>query len=224
MANKKDIPEATVLKPLVIVMGRSGWGKSTSIRGLDPKSTVIFNTELKPLPFKGAGKFKNIYLEEQGKLFTYIEQAQAKKDIETIVIDSFSGWSEALMVEAREKKSGYDVFNYYNAVIGKLMNALKKSTKQVILIGHEEMTQLGDGTTVISMKVQGKVWLGLLEKEAVVVLHATMDSDGEGNNSYYFETQSNGLTNAKSPVGMFKEFKIDNDLKIVVDKIKEYEY
>lgn len=40
----------------VIVMGASGTGKSTSIKGLDPKETVVFNILGKKLPFKGSAK------------------------------------------------------------------------------------------------------------------------------------------------------------------------
>ncbi len=212
----------TNYKPLVIVMGRSGFGKSTSIRNLDPKTTLIFNTELKPLPFKGSGKFKNIYLEEQKQLIEYIIAAQKKEDIETIVIDSFTGWTESLMRECRLKYKGYEVFNNYNQLISDFFKTAKKSNKQIFLIGHEDITTLEDGNNIIGLKVEGQVWRGVCEKEAVCVFHAIMDSDGKGSNSYYFETQSNGSTNAKSPHLMFNDFRIDNDLKLVSDKIKEY--
>ena len=39
---------------LVIVLGASGTGKSTSIKTLDPKETVVFNILGKDLPFKGS--------------------------------------------------------------------------------------------------------------------------------------------------------------------------
>ena len=38
---------------------------------------------------------------------------------------------------------------------------------------------------------------------------------------HYFETQSDGCTTCKSPMGMF-DFKIDNDLKMVDTTIREY--
>lgn len=43
----------------VIILGKSGTGKSSSIRGLDPKDTVILNVLGKKLPFKGSGKLYN---------------------------------------------------------------------------------------------------------------------------------------------------------------------
>ena len=42
----------------ILVLGKSGSGKSTSIRNLDPTTTFIINVVNKPLPFKG---WKNNY-------------------------------------------------------------------------------------------------------------------------------------------------------------------
>ena len=58
---------------IVMVLGKSGTGKSTSIKGLDPKTTVIINTLKKRLPFKGSG---SLYNKENKNLFqkeTYTE-------------------------------------------------------------------------------------------------------------------------------------------------------
>ena len=40
---------------------------------------------------------------------------------------------------------------------------------------------------------------------------------------YYFNTQNNGVNTAKSPMEMFEQARIPNDLGLVIDKIKEYE-
>ena len=39
---------------------------------------------------------------------------------------------------------------------------------------------------------------------------------------YRFRTQSQGNDSAKSPMGMFDELYIDNDLSQVIDKCNEY--
>lgn len=38
----------------VLILGKSGTGKSTSIKSLDPKETVVINVLGKRLPFKGS--------------------------------------------------------------------------------------------------------------------------------------------------------------------------
>ena len=39
---------------------------------------------------------------------------------------------------------------------------------------------------------------------------------------HYFITNSDGTCTAKSPMGLFNEIYIDNDLNYVVNRIKEY--
>ena len=46
---------------------------------------------------------------------------------------------------------------------------------------------------------------------------------GDNGMKYYFTTQNNGVNTAKSPMDMFEETRIPNDLGLVIDKIKEYE-
>lgn len=60
-----------------------------------------------------------------------------------------------------------------------------------------------------------------LESKLPIVLFGTVERGSNGNNKYYFETQSNRST-AKSPLGMFDEFKIPNSLSLVDSKIREY--
>lgn len=55
---------------LVLILGESGSGKSTSIKGLDPKETIVFNILGKRLPFKGSNSLycaenKNIFSKEK---------------------------------------------------------------------------------------------------------------------------------------------------------------
>ena len=54
----------------IILLGKSGTGKSTSIKGLNPKETVVINTLKKRLPFKGSS---TLYNEENKNLFNIDE-------------------------------------------------------------------------------------------------------------------------------------------------------
>ena len=44
---------------LIVILGESGTGKSTSLRNLDPQETFIINVLNKPLPFRGYKKLYN---------------------------------------------------------------------------------------------------------------------------------------------------------------------
>lgn len=56
-----------------LIMGKSGSGKSTSIKGLDPKTTVVFNVLKKRLPFKGS---QTLYNTEKKNLFNIDDYSQ----------------------------------------------------------------------------------------------------------------------------------------------------
>ena len=43
----------------VIILGKSGTGKSSSIKTLNPKDTIILNVLGKKLPFKGSSSLYN---------------------------------------------------------------------------------------------------------------------------------------------------------------------
>ena len=57
----------------VILLGKSGTGKSSSIKGLNPKETVVLNVLGKKLPFKGSSK---LYNQESKNLFRVDDYTQ----------------------------------------------------------------------------------------------------------------------------------------------------
>lgn len=209
--------------PLIFVVGATGRGKSTGIRNMNPDTTVIINTENKPLPFPGATKFtRHLKTQEPYKAIEYIDQLAKREDIESIVLDSFSAWGDSMYKLARSTEKGWDVQNLYNARMQDLFDAAKSSNKYVFFIGHPEIVETSDGATVKSVKVKGNEWKGVTEKEATIVLYAEMEADGLGNNRYFLRTQSDGINNAKSPMGMFDTYEIENDYAKVVEAVKKY--
>ena len=78
----------------VIILGKSGTGKSTSIKNLDPKETVIFNVLKKRLPFKGSSTLYNLenknmfVMDEYTQLISYLETISNKAaHVKNIIID-----------------------------------------------------------------------------------------------------------------------------------------
>lgn len=65
----------------IIVLGKSGTGKSTSIKGLNPKETVVLNVLGKRLPFKGSG---SIYNKENMNLFRVDDYTQVLSMLQNI--------------------------------------------------------------------------------------------------------------------------------------------
>ena len=80
-----------------LILGKSGSGKSTSIKGLDPKETVIFNVLKKRFPFKGSASVyntdnKNLFnLDEYDKINAYLQSIDKNaQHVKNIVIDDIT--------------------------------------------------------------------------------------------------------------------------------------
>lgn len=105
----------------VIILGKSGTGKSTSIKNLDPKSTVVFNTLGKMLPFKGSRSifnkenknafkpdeldFKNCS-ENYQKVKALLEMCNGAPKIKNIILDDIIYVMRSEYFK-RAKESGY---------------------------------------------------------------------------------------------------------------------
>lgn len=220
----------------ILVIGRAGSGKSTGIETLDPASTFIINVADKSLPFKG---WKKMYTpfnskELKGNMAStpeakHILQVMEIVDrdmpqIKTLVIDDYQ-YMSAFDYMNRAEETGYQKFN----VIAK--NIYLTSTKPremredlaVFFLCHEEETSDESGETRIKAKTVGKLIDTLITLEGLftVVLHATTKKTKEGV-KYFFETQTDSRTTAKSPKGMFGETSIPNDLRLVRESILSY--
>ena len=121
---------------IVTIAGRSGTGKSTSIRNLNPETTAIISTDGKPMPFKGAGKFKiaEVGGEDPKEMFTLLDSLRDNKTIENVVIDAFSQWSEALTFYCNRKYKGFDRQNNYNDALFMFFEKLKALEGKVVFI------------------------------------------------------------------------------------------
>ena len=207
----------------VLVIGQSGSGKSTALRNLDPSSTFIISVLDKPLPFKG---YKKLYSEENKNYFcsdnyksiiNYIEAINARRpDITTLVIDDAHFiMANEFMVRACEK--GFDRFSEIAQHMWQVMCAVTNTRDNLtcFVLSHNEI----DNTGMSKPKTVGKLLDDKITLEAMVTvcLH-TMIKDGE----YKFLTQNDGSHVCKSPLGMFEEFLIPNDLLVVKDAVETY--
>lgn len=205
-----------------LVTGGSGNGKTSSTRNMG-KDTLLINIELKPLPYKSNGII-NYELEDTKSLFKAIEALPKKDNIKNVVIDSFSEWLDILLNECQGKYSGFDIWKHYNATIFRLFKLCKSINKYFFFLAHTEVIQDGEEVSVIRTKVKGKEWEGLVEKVFVNCFYArvTPSMDEEDRADYLFVTNTNGKLPAKTPMGMFEEITIGNDLVNIVEKIDEY--
>jgi hypothetical protein len=201
-----------------VIYGTSGNGKSFSIQFFGEKEILYINVTGKRLPFKK--KFAYTMVTDD---VDKIKRAMAKcpDEVKVIVIDD-AGYlmTNQFMRGHSGDKSGGNTFDLFNAIADNfwsLINFIKTlpEDKTVYIIMHEDMNDFGQRKLrTIGKLLNEKV---CIEGMCTVVLRAeTMGG------KYCFVTQNEGNDICKSPVGMFSDIRIPNDLKAVDTAIREY--
>lgn len=209
------------MKPNIIIVGPSGSGKSSSMRNLDPKSTAVINTERKQLPFKNANDFMNVPVKSVSEFHSALDKAMESDKIKTIVIESFTSLIEIIYREAEIRYKGFDIWGYYNKEIGRILDKSKNSDKYVIFTAIDGVYDGDNGVEERFVAIDGNRWKKRVEKEFVICLFTDTKATDEGV-QYRFRTNTTGRDSAKSPMGMFLDLHIDNDLKQVIDACRTY--
>lgn len=201
----------------VLIIGKSGSGKSTSLRNFKSEEVGIINVISKPLPFKNTNKLKTINTDNYGDVKKILEGSKAK----SIVIDD-AGYliSNQFMRKHSTVGGGNAVYNLYNDIadnywsLTEIVKTLPED-KIVYFMMHEDKNEFGD----IKPKTIGKL---LDDKVCIEGLFAIVLRAKKVDKNYYFFTQTTEGDIAKSPIDMFKDLYIDNDLKLVDNTIREY--
>jgi len=204
----------------ILVIAASGKGKTYSFRNMNPETTGFINVENKPLPFKN--KFKhhrrvNNYTE----VYKTLSDFSVNPEINAIVVDSFSAFLDMVLKVARETKKNFDIWNMYNEEIGKFLTYMKMVNKEVFVTGHYEILGI-EGAMEKRLKVKGKEWEGMIEKEFTMVLYGDNAFTEKGPTYHFNVVQEN--TSAKCPPEIFGSgiFRIDNDSNEVLKSILQF--
>ena len=221
----------------VLVIADSGSGKSTSIRTLDPKETFIINIANKPLPFKGWKKnYTSISKDNpKGNMTSAASAAGIIKamkhvndkmsHIKTLIIDDWQYMSSFEYFD-RANEKGYDKFTQIAANLAQVAKMPKdmRDDLTIFFLTHSEDSTDVNGHRKVKAKTIGKMIDNTLTLEGLfsIVLFGRVKKDEDGL-EYGFDTVNNGENTCKSPMGMFKDSFIDNDLQLVKDCIAEYE-
>lgn len=205
----------------VLLVGQSGKGKTYSFRNMNPETTGFINIENKPLPFKNNFKH-HIRPVSTAEVLESIKEYAKNDEIKCICIDSLSAYMDLALAEAKKSKKGFDIYNYYNDMIDLFNLYVKKTEKEVYATAHYEILGI-EGSMEKRVKAKGKTHEGMVEKDYTIVLYSDSKFDDKGRSSYYYVLAGEGLS-AKCPPDIFGDdvFKIDNDVKVIDEKIKEF--
>lgn len=200
----------------VLVMGKSGSGKSTSLRNFNKDEILFVNVLGKPLPFRGS--FTQTLATDS---YNSIAKAFLGLSKKTIVLDDAGYLITNMFMRGHSSKGeGSAIFGFYNSIADRFWNMIEYTKKMpddiiVYVLMHEEEDDNGK----VKPKTIGKLLdeKVCLEGMFTIVLRCVTE-DGR----HYFRTKTTGADVSKTPMGMFTEELIDNDLKAVDTAIREY--
>ena len=213
------------MSKVICIAGESGSGKTTSMRNLDPKSTYYIDADKKGLSWKS---WRSQYNEENKNYLKcddtnvvrmYIKKlAQDCPRIKTIVVDTING----LMVSdemRRSKEKGFDKWVDLAACLWDLVCECYdyRDDLTVIFVAHTQTERDESGYAFTRIKTSGKKLDKIVLESKFTTVLLSNCADGK----YLFETQANNST-AKSPMGAFETFEIENDIVQVIKALEDF--
>ena len=195
----------------ILVLGESGTGKSASLRNFQPEEVGVVNVCGKPLPFRSRIEtFKSDdYLKIEKALRASPKKALVIDDCQYLMANEFMRTA---------KINGYqkftDIAQNFWTLVRLVIDELPEDVL-VYFLGHIERDANGNE----KFKTIGKMLDEKITVEGMfTVVLKTYVRDG----LYQFSTRNSGADTVKTPIGLFEEPYIDNDLKAVDAAIREY--
>lgn len=200
----------------ILVYGKSGSGKSRSLKNFAEDEILFVNVISKRLPFQ-----KKFNYELKTTDYNLIKQKLQKMPCKVAVIDD-AGYlmTNTFMAGHSNLKGGSSTFDLFNTIgddfwyLIQFIKLCLPEDVRVYIMMHEISNDIGE----IKVRTIGKL---LDEKVCIegmftVCLHCMTNGQ-----KHYFKTQGGSNDIAKSPEDMF-ELEIDNDLKAVDNRIVEF--
>lgn len=204
----------------VLIYGRSGSGKSRSLKNFAEDEILFVNVEGKLLPFRK--KFTYVledprYADNVSSIIQQIHKMPCK----VAVIDDAGYLMTHHFMDNHKAKKGNASFEMYDTIADTMYTLVKKiktdvdPDKIVYIMMHEDTDDFG----ATKLRTIGKLIDNKVCLEGMVTICIRCMSDG---GKHFFRVQTNGQDITKTPEDMFGKPEIENDLKLVDSTIREY--
>ena len=213
---------------LILAMGESGSGKTTSLRTLDPSTTYIIDADKKGLSWRGwraqysTPKHNYRVEDDNAIILEMLRRINSSPDfahVKTVVVDTING----VMVSDeyhRRSERGYDKWQDLAwSIWGVIDYALTmRDDLTVVFMAHGQTERDDSGVQFTHVKTSGRK----LDKLVVESKFTTVLNAKQVDGTYIFETRSPTST-AKAPMGLFETDTVPNDMAAVIAALKEYD-
>ena len=200
----------------VLVYGKSGSGKSRSLKFFEEDEILLVNIEGKTLPFKK--QFK--YVLKTDSTDTIISQLK-KMPCKIGVLDDAGYLMTHHFMNNHRVKKGNASFEMYDDIADSMYFLVQNIKNElpddviVYIMFHEDTNDAGD----TKIKTIGKLLDSKVCMEGMVTVCIRCMSD---NGKHFFRTQTDGSDITKSPEDMFADVEIENNLKFVDTTIRNF--
>ncbi len=141
------------------------------------------------------------------------------------MISSFTVLFEYGLNEGKGTYKGFEIYKAFGDKVRQLLTVARSNDTTFIFTGIPELVKVtndaGGESSARRLFVYGKEWEAKVEKEFLIVLYtvARRDPANSGKMIYSFMTNTDGICSAKSPMGMFADALIPNDLAEALKKV-----
>lgn len=223
----------------ILVQGMSGTGKSTAWRNVPAEQSMIITPNGKRLPFPGASK-KYVALDNatgKGNIITtnklteipqWLQWINKAPHIKYILLDDYTHFfsTRIMSKDFLNQNAGNAAFAKWNVFGSDVFNSifaqlpLLREDLTLVVNHHVSLNDMGKYT----FKSAGKLLENTIDPVSffTYVLHSRIIKTENGM-EYKLQTNDDGVYECKTPMGCFEELLIDNDLKVVIDRIQQYE-
>jgi hypothetical protein len=209
-----------------MILGQSGTGKTTSLRNMKPDDVLLIQAVKKPLPFRSKEWVPCTKANPSGSILVTdcaptIVGAMQRTPKPIIIIDDFQYiLANEFMRRVLDPAKGNEAFAKYNEIAKNAWDILMcagrlPDSTRVYILAHTQEDESGH----VKAKSIGKL---LDEKITMEGLLTIVMRTAVINGQYLFSTQNSGLDTVKTPLGMFDEPHIPNDLASVDKCIADY--
>lgn len=199
---------------MILILGKSGSGKSTSLRHFEPDEVGVFSVAGKRLPFRS--KLPVV----QHASYARISEILAANRRRCYVIDDATYLMEFDNF-SRAKESGYGKYVDMAVSFQQLLQRASWTSEDtnVYFMMHPDADEMGrEKPKTIGRMLDEKL---CVEGLFPIVIDARVVQGEDGRPKHVFVTENDGTNLAKAPMGMLPPT-MDNDLKAVDTAIREY--